>query len=219
MVALVRQVRDKQSFCRLPHAAKFGRVCRRIFSFAVGKVFGSELVHPVADFPRIPALERFFHPNWADGNPVGEVLSLFTGVESDASVVAEKERLEVVNIGVVDVGIGAVSPSVGKFIVVVVRIHKDRQAHLFQIASAQSGVCLCFGFGQRGQKHSGKNGDDGDDNEKLDEGKSKSASIPMKKNWGKHRASKTRRLVFEKQNRRKFRFPLASWRCMVYGFV
>lgn len=179
MVALVRQVRDKQSFCWLPHATQFGRVRRRIFSFAVGKVFGSELVHSVADFPRIPALERFFHPNRADGNAVGKVLSLFAGVESDAPVVAEKERFEVVDVGVVDAGIGAVPPSVGKFVVVVVRIHKDRQAHLFQITSAQSGVCLCFGFAERGQKHPGKNGDDGNDDKKFDEGKAKPASISM----------------------------------------
>ena len=127
-------------------------------------------------------MERFFHPNWADGNAVGKVLSLFAGVESNAPVVAEKERLEVVDVGVVDLSIGTVPPSVGKFVVVVVRIHKDCQAHLFQIASAQSGVCLCFGFGKRRQKHSGKNGNDGDDNEKLDEGKAKLSSIPMEGN-------------------------------------
>ena len=186
MVALVRQVRDKQSFGRLPHTAQFGRVRRGVFSFAVGKVFGSELIHSIADFPRIPALERFLDPNWADGNAVGEVLSLFAGVESNAAVVAEEKRLEVVNVGVVNVGVGAVSPSVGKFVVVVVRIHKDRQAHLFQITSAQSGVCLCFGFGKRGQKHSGKNGNDGDDDEKLDERKAKPSSIPLEERLGKH---------------------------------
>ena len=177
------------------------------------------MAHSVADFPRIPALERFFHPNRANGNAVGKVLSLFASVKSNASVVAEEKRLEVVDVGVVNVGVGAVPPSVGKFVVVVVRIHQDRQAHLFQIASAQSGVCLCFGFGQRGQKHSGKNGNDGDDDENLDECKANSASIPMDGNLGKHRTSKTWRPVFEKQDRGKFRFSLASWRCMVCGFV
>ena len=163
----------------MPHTTQLGRVRRRIFSFAVGEVFGSELVHSVADFPRIPTLERFFHSDWADGNAVGKVLSLFAGVESDAAVVAEEKRLEVVDVGVVDIGIGAVSPSVGKFVVVVVRIHKDCQAHLFQIASAQSGIRFCFGFGKRGQKHSGKNSNDGDDDEKFDEGESNPASISL----------------------------------------
>lgn len=161
-------------------------------------------------------MERFFHSDWADGNAVGKVLSLFAGVESNAAVVAEEKRLEVVNVGVVNVGVGAVSPSVGKFVVVVVRIHKNCQAHLFQIASAQGGGCLCFGFGKRRQKHSGN---DGDDDEKFDEGKTKSVSIPMEGNWGKHETSQTRRPAFEKQNQEKFRFPFASWRCTVCGFV
>src|SRR5204862_3556697 len=55
---------------------------------------------------------------------------------------------------------------------VIVPIHLHSEGPVAHVGSASRGVRAGFGFGESGQKHRGKNGNDGDDNEQLDQGKS-----------------------------------------------
>src|SRR5258707_14705190 len=59
-------------------------------------------------------------------------------------------------------------------IVGIFREHLLPSAHLFAIVHARDLAGLFSGFGQRGQQHSGQNRDDGNDNEKFNEGEANS---------------------------------------------
>ena len=43
-------------------------------------------------------------------------------------------------------------------------------AHLLQIGRATGGACLFAGFAEGGKQHGGQDGDDGDDDEQLNQG-------------------------------------------------
>ena len=55
------------------------------------------------------------------------------------------------------------------YAVVVIRIHDGRRANLFQIVQTSRLLPLGFGFAKRRQEQSGKYGNDGDDDQQLDE--------------------------------------------------
>ena len=56
-------------------------------------------------------------------------------------------------------------PLVGHFIPVIVRVHSESQAPLFHIGQATDRVRALLCLAQRRQKHPGKNGDDGNDDQ------------------------------------------------------
>jgi hypothetical protein len=53
----------------------------------------------------------------------------------------------------------------------VIGINRKSDADLFQIGQANNGARLFFGHGQGGQQHRGKDGDDRDHDQQLDESK------------------------------------------------
>ena len=56
-------------------------------------------------------------------------------------------------------------------LVVVIRVKLHEQTDLSEVVQAGNALSLLFGLSQRRQQHPGKDGDDGDDDEKFDEGK------------------------------------------------
>ena len=61
--------------------------------------------------------------------------------------------------------------------VVLVRVKFSREHDLARVAETGNGLRFRFGLGQRGQQHRGKNRDDGDDHEQLDQ--SETAQSPV----------------------------------------
>ena len=57
-------------------------------------------------------------------------------------------------------------------VVVIVRVELKEDADLSEAIEAVSSLSLGFRLGQRWQEHASQNGDDGDDNEELDQGES-----------------------------------------------
>ena len=57
----------------------------------------------------------------------------------------------------------------GKRIPVVLDIHPPRQHQLPTVVHAHDALGLGLGLGQRGQQQAGQNGDDGNDDEQLDQ--------------------------------------------------
>lgn len=47
--------------------------------------------------------------------------------------------------------------------------HSEGESDLFEVADALDFLCFGFGFGQGGKEHPGENGDDGDNDQQLDE--------------------------------------------------
>jgi len=59
----------------------------------------------------------------------------------------------------------------GEPVAVIMRVHQDGHRILADIVFADGALGTLFGFGKRGQQHGGKNGDDGNDDQQLDQGK------------------------------------------------
>src|SRR5439155_14175225 len=59
----------------------------------------------------------------------------------------------------------------GKLLTVVIGPHAEGQADLLKIADAVDALGLGLGFGKRGQEQTCKDGDDGDDDQQLNQGK------------------------------------------------
>src|SRR5262249_39067943 len=86
----------------------------------------------------------------------------------------------VVDVSVLDVGVGLVHPAhadaadgarAGRQpLVVVLGVHQDAQGHLLQVALAGGGTRLLPSLGEDGEQNGRKDSDDGDDNEELDQG-------------------------------------------------
>ena len=102
-------------------------------------------------------------------NTVGEILALLARIKLSAAVVAKEKRLEVVDVGIVNVAVRALTPGVGEFVVIVIDVHVDRDPHLFQIAFAERARGLVLRLAQSGEQHPGEDGDNGNDDEKLNE--------------------------------------------------
>ncbi len=60
---------------------------------------------------------------------------------------------------------------------VVFRVHGPGKLELLYIRQALGRLRQAFGFGQSGQQHSSKNGDDGDHDEQLDEREAVGSSL------------------------------------------
>ena len=125
----------------------------------IGEILRGVLVHPIANSPRIASLQRFLQSNRALRDPVGKVLPLLTCVKFGSPVVTEEKGLEVIDIGVVDIGVFPGAPGVGEFVVVVIDIHEDCDPHLFEIAAAECGVGAVFRLAERREEHAGEDSD------------------------------------------------------------
>ena len=76
------------------------------------------------------------------------------------------------NQGFAFLGVGVVRLDQSRqHVVVVLRVHRKAKANLLQIACAGDGTRLLARLGQRGQQHRRQDRDDGDDNQKLNQGK------------------------------------------------
>jgi hypothetical protein len=69
---------------------------------------------------------------------------------------------------------GAAVVAVGKAVVAVAGVELPGQGELSEIVLALDPLGLGLGFAQRRQEHRGKNGNDCDDDQQLDEGESRS---------------------------------------------
>lgn len=59
--------------------------------------------------------------------------------------------------------------------VVVVGVDVDKLAALFEVVDAADAPRFLAGFAQCGQEHGGKNGDDGNDDQQFDQGKTRNS--------------------------------------------
>lgn len=67
------------------------------------------------------------------------------------------------------IGLRALAQVVGKLSVVVSNVKRPGEAQLAMVAHAQDLLRFAFGRGKRGHEHAGQDGDNCDDNQKLNE--------------------------------------------------
>src|SRR5437879_5625494 len=64
-----------------------------------------------------------------------------------------------------------------KPVLVVIRVHKHRKAHLPEVIQAACLLALLFGARQRGKQHTGQNGNDGDHDQEFDRREAKNRTV------------------------------------------
>ena len=113
-------------------------------------------------------------------NVAGQVSVQGTGLQSFVYI----DKIRIAGIGDIPVHPGA---RVGEGLVVVAGIHDPSQGELFGLAHALRVLCFELGLAQCGQQQGRQNGDDGDDDQKLDQGKSAAtlAARPQRSNCGR----------------------------------
>lgn len=60
MVACKSEIKDENRLREVPHTPQFRGIRRGKLVSRIGKVFGGVLIHPIANFPRVSALQQFF---------------------------------------------------------------------------------------------------------------------------------------------------------------
>ena len=175
MVQEKGKVGDQQRVGRLANGTQPGSGA---IGWLAGGIAGREirrgvLVHPIADFPRVPVARISFvvlpmvlqHADRTAKHADGEITRrrIGAGVEGRGFNVFHQQRFEVVSIGVIPR-----RPGVGQFVGVVVGIEVRGHSHLFEIAFAESGLRLRLRPDQRRQKQPGQDGDDRNDDQQFD---------------------------------------------------